>query len=38
MELEELEENTGPDNTKRTVEPLVDVLNNSESSILAIHD
>lgn len=43
MELEELEENTGPDNTKRTIQTLeeaagTEVLNNSESSVLAIHD
>ena len=43
MELEELDENTGPDFTKRTVQTLseasgLDVLNNAESSILAIHD
>lgn len=44
MELEELEENTGPENTKRTIMTLkqaangLDVFNNSESSILAIHD
>lgn len=43
MELEELEENKGPENTKRTVETLkdktgMDVLDNAESSILAIHD
>lgn len=43
MELEELEENTGPENTKRTVQTLseatgLDVLDNAESSILAVHD
>lgn len=44
MELEELEENTGPENTKRTIMTLkqaangLDVFNNSELSILAIHD
>lgn len=35
LELEVVE---GPDNTKRTVETLENVLNNDESSILAIHD
>lgn len=43
MELEELEENTGPENTKRTVQTLkeatgLDVIDNAESSILAVHD
>lgn len=43
MKLEQLEENTGPENTKRTVQTLkdasgYDVFNNTESSILAIHD
>ena len=38
MELEELEENTGPAYTKRTKEALVDVLDNAERSILAVHD
>lgn len=43
MELEELEENTGPMNTKRTKQTLaeaagLDVLNNDEKSILAVHD
>ena len=44
MELEELRKNTGPENTKRTIMTLkqaangLDVFNNSESSILAIHD
>lgn len=43
MELEELAENTGPENTKRTVQTLEDaagleVLNNAESSVLAVHD
>lgn len=43
MELEELEENTGPQDTKRTKETLkdvtkLDVFNNAEASILAIHD
>jgi hypothetical protein len=43
MELEELEENTGPKNTKRTIQTLKDVtglevLNNADTSILAIHD
>lgn len=43
MELEPLEENSGPENTKRTKETLkdatnLDVFNNAESSILAIHD
>lgn len=43
MELEELKKNTGPENTKRTKLTLkdatgLDVLNNAENSILAIHD
>ena len=43
MKLEELEENTGPENTKRTELTLsevagMDVLDNDEKSILAIHD
>lgn len=43
MKLEQLAENTGPENTKRTVQTLkdasgYDVFNNTESSILAIHD
>lgn len=43
MELECLQENTGPENTKRTKQTLseaakLDVLNNSENSILAVHD
>lgn len=43
MELEELEENTGPENTKRTKQTLkdatgLDVFNNVGTSILAIHD
>lgn len=43
MELVPLEENEGPENTKRTRETLknatkLDVFNNAESSILAIHD
>ena len=43
LALEELAENTGPENTKRTVKTLkdasgYDVFNNAESSILAIHD
>ena len=43
MELERLQENTGPENTKRTKQTLseaakLDVLNNSEVSILAVHD
>lgn len=43
MELEELEENTGPENTKRTKDKLSDVtglevFNNVGTSILAIHD
>ena len=43
LALEELAENTGPENTKRTVKTLkdatgYDVFNNSESSILAMHD
>lgn len=43
MELEELEENTGPQHTKRTVQTLseaagLEVLDNNESSVLAIHD
>lgn len=43
MELEHLQENTGPENTKRTKQTLseaakLDVLNNSEVSILAVHD
>lgn len=38
MELEELEENTGPAHTKRTKDALVDVLDNAERSILAVHD
>lgn len=43
MELEELEENTGPEHTKRTKQTLkdvsgYDVLNNAPYSILAVHD
>ena len=43
LALEQLAENTGPENTKRTVKTLkdasgYDVFNNAESSILAIHD
>lgn len=38
MELEELEENTGPENTKRTVDQLANILDNREDSILAVHD
>lgn len=43
MELEELEENTGPSNTKRTIQTLsevagLDLLDNNPSSVLAIHD
>lgn len=43
MKLEQLAENTGPENTKRTTQTLkdasgYDVFNNAESSILAIHD
>ena len=37
--LEDVESKDGiPTHTKRTVEPLKDVLDNAESSILAIHD
>lgn len=43
MELEAIEENTGPQYTKRTVQTLseaagLEVLDNNESSVLAIHD
>lgn len=43
MKLEELAENTGPENTKRTVQTLDEasgfkLLNNDENSVLAIHD
>jgi len=43
MELEHVCVNTGPANTKRTVLTLqeaagLDVLNNAESSVLAVHD
>ena len=43
MELEELEENTGPSNTKRTVQTLseaagLDLLDNHPRSVLAVHD
>lgn len=38
MKLIELEENTGPSNTKRTEEALKDILNNDGNSILAVHD
>ena len=43
MELEQLEEHTGPENTKRTKQTLkeatgLDVFNNMGASILAIHD
>jgi hypothetical protein len=38
MLLEELEENTGPEYTKRTVDTLKGLLDNDEKSILAVHD
>ena len=43
MELEELEENTGPSYTKRTVQTLneaagLELLDNSPKSVLAVHD
>ena len=43
MELEDLEENSGPSYTKRTVETLseaagIDLMDNSEKSVLSVHD
>lgn len=38
MELEDIEEHTGPVNTKRTIDKLEDVIDNDERGILSIHD
>jgi len=38
MKLVELEENTGPEYTKRTEDALVNILDNRPDSILAVHD
>lgn len=38
MELEDVSGNDAPEHTKRTVEKLENVLDNSEKSILAVHD
>lgn len=38
MELEDIEEHTGPVNTKRTIDKLEGILDNDEKSILAVHD
>lgn len=38
MKLEDVSGEDAPQHTKRTVDALVDVLNNSEKSILAVHD
>lgn len=38
MELEDIEEHTGPVNTKRTIDKLEGILDNDDKSILAVHD
>lgn len=38
MELEELEEHTGPKNTKRTKDTLEGLLDNRPDSVIAVHD
>lgn len=38
MELEDVSNDGAPDHTKRTIDQLEDILDNSEKSILAVHD
>lgn len=38
MELEDIEEHTGPVNTKRTIDKLEGIIDNDEKGILAVHD
>lgn len=38
MELEDVSDDNAPENTKRTIEALENILNNNGSSILAVHD